>query len=55
MGISHRKQTIISHIVEEKKTKLNTGCSRIYDPILKFHKLQTRKDSTKTHIFSESL
>ena len=32
---------------------LNTGCSRIYDPILKLYKQQTGKDSTKAIIFSE--
>ena len=30
-----------------------TGCSRIYDPILKLYKIQTGKDSTKAIIFSE--
>ena len=30
-----------------------TGCSRIYDPILKLYKQQTGKDSTKAIIFSE--
>ena len=32
---------------------LYTGCSRIYDLILKLYKQQTGKDSTKAIIFSE--
>ena len=31
----------------------DTGCSRIYDPILKLYKQQSGKDSTKAIIFSE--
>ena len=36
-----------------KKFSSSTGCSRIYDSILKLYKQQTGKDSTKAIIFSE--
>ena len=47
------KQSSNTLINNENNLIGNTGCSRIYDPILKLYRQQTGKDSTKAIIFSE--
>ena len=46
-----QKSFLVLHICSNGR--IYTGCSRIYDPILKLYKQQTGKDSTKAIIFSE--